>query len=329
MFIDELKIRAHAGKGGDGVVRWLRERARPLGGPAGGNGGRGGDVYVVAVRDLGLLAKYRGEKEFRAEDGVSGMGKSQYGKAGEDCIIEVPVGSIVTDVERGYRYEFFTEGAREKILKGGSGGLGNEYFKSSVNRQPTESTLGKSGESGEFTIELELVVDVGIIGLPNAGKSSLLNALTHAHSKVASYAFTTLEPHLGDLHGFVLADIPGLIEGAAEGKGLGHKFLKHIRRTKMLLHCISLENEFPLVTYDAVRHELGLFDASILEKKEIVLLTKSDTVTPVEIEETVGAFAERNIPARAITVLDDAVLKELSDELVRTLRREEDSATIA
>jgi len=240
-FIDEMKFHAHAGRGGVGVVRWRHEFSKEFSGASGGNGGRGGDVRVIAVRDLGILARYRNTKEFDAEKGEDGMKDSRHGRNGQDLVIDLPIGSIITDHRTGHTFQLLEEGENVRILKGGSGGLGNEYFKGSTNTTPMESTNGYDGEEGDFSVELELVADAGFIGLPNAGKSSLLNVLTNADAKVGSYAFTTLEPNLGALYNFVLADIPGLIEGASLGRGLGHKFLRHVRRTKILFHLISLE----------------------------------------------------------------------------------------
>ncbi len=290
MFVDELTITARAGDGGNGVIRWRRENARPLGGPSGGNGGRGGDVYIRAVRDLGLLSAYTGAKEFCAQNGESGGKNSQYGKNGVDLYINVPRGAKVTDQSSGRVFVVEKEGEVQKILIGGQGGLGNEYFKSSTNRSPEQFTPGKSGERSTFYIELSLLVDVGLIGLPNAGKSTLLNALTGAHAKVGAYPFTTLEPHLGEYFGVIFADIPGLIEGANEGKGLGHKFLRHIERTKMLFHCVSLENEDPIGMYGVVRYELEKFSMQLLEKEEWIILTKSDLVSEEKVRESVKAF---------------------------------------
>lgn len=310
MFVDEITIRARAGKGGDGVALWLHEKGKEFSGPAGGNGGRGGDVYVVAVRDLGLLLQYRTVKEFAAENGQGGMNRSMTGKGGEDLDIPLPLGSIVKNLKTNKVIRLETEGERVLILEGGRGGLGNEHFKASMNTRPKEFTLGKEGEEAEFYIELELVVDAGFIGLPNAGKSSLLNAVTNARSKVGAFQFTTLEPSLGDFHGFILADIPGLIEGAAEGKGLGHKFLRHIKRTKFLIHAVSTENEDVLSAYDTVRKEITKYGGGVEEKKEIVILTKTDLTTPEEVAQKIKDLKKRNPEVYTVSVIDDASLKE-------------------
>ncbi len=322
MFVDELTIKAVAGRGGDGVVRWRREKRVDRGGPAGGNGGRGGDVYMRAVRDLALLARYTGSKEFTAENGHSGEKKSQYGRNGEDIYIDIPVGSTVTEHARERVYTFMKEGETHKILKGGRGGLGNEHFKSSTNRSPEESTLGKRGEQGMFTIELSLIVDVGLVGFPNAGKSTLINALTNTTARVGAYPFTTTEPHLGELYGFILADIPGLIEGASEGKGLGHKFLKHIARTNMILHCVSLEHEKPLEMYDMIRTEISKFDTELLKKEEWILLTKSDLVTEEDAQKILKLFKKRGLrDVLVVSAETKSGIKALSDALTEHLRK--------
>lgn len=323
MFVDEIVISAKAGNGGDGVVRWLRERSRPLGGPAGGNGGRGGSVYMRAVRDNNVLSRYTGAKEFRAGDGEAGTGRSREGKDGADVYIDVPVGSIVTNLGTGRTFELFEPEISVRILKGGTGGLGNEHFKSSTNRSPEEHTRGKAGEEAELKIEVELVVDVGIIGEPNAGKSTLLNALTRARSRVAEYPFTTLEPHLGDLFGYTLADIPGLIEGAASGKGLGHKFLRHVRRTRMVVHCISLADENPQEAYSRVRDELGKFDPEILQKEEWVLLTKTDLVSASRVTEYLELFKKAGKMVYAVSKDDPESLKHFADALTNYLQKTE------
>lgn len=322
MFVDELTITARAGKGGDGVVRWRQEKFVDLGGPAGGDGGRGGDVYMRAVRDLNLLSKYTGAKEFKAGNGNSGQKQSKHGRDGEDLYIDVPVGATVREHERSRVFTFLEEGETHKILKGGRGGLGNEYFKSSTNRSPQSATKGKEGERGTFTIELSLIVDVGLVGLPNAGKSTLLNALTHSRAKVGAYPFTTIEPHLGDLYGHTIADIPGLIEGASEGKGLGHKFLRHIERTKMLLHCVSLELEDPVAAYELIRRELGKFDKSLLGKDEWIVLTKADLASRDAVEEVHKQIQRKSVaPVHLLSAETGEGVKELSDALVQFLQK--------
>lgn len=320
MFVDQITIFAKAGDGGNGVSRWRHEKFKPMAGPSGGNGGRGGDIIMRSVRDVNLLAKYTGEKKFFAEDGEDGMGQSRFGKNGNDLIINIPVGSIVKDVERGRVYEFMTEGHEEKIFKGGGGGLGNEYFKSSINRSPEESTNGRKGEGGELEITLSLVVDVGVIGMPNAGKSTLLNAITNARSKVGDYPFTTLEPHLGDLYGYVLADIPGLIIGASEGKGLGHTFLRHISHTKMLLHLVSLEDKDFMEKYFDIRNELKKYNDDLLAKEEWIIFTKKDLVNKEDFKNIKNIIDKIDNRVFVISTKTGENVKGLSDALVQHLR---------
>ncbi len=320
MFVDELEIYAKAGDGGDGVVRWRHEKFRPMAGPAGGNGGNGGSVYVRGVRDINQLAKYTGDKNFVADNGETGRSLSQFGKNADDMYIDIPVGSRVTDVARERVFEITKEDETICILKGGQGGLGNEHFKSSTNRAPEESTKGKLGEEGTFKIEVLLMADVGLVGLPNAGKSTLLQTYTNSSSTIGAYPFTTIEPHLGVLYGYVLADIPGLIEGAAEGKGLGHKFLRHVERTAMLLHLVSLENEEPLQVYREIRTELERYSTDIAGKEEWIILTKTDTRTPEEVATFTKEFEKLGKPVFAISAPLEEGTKELQDALVKRLR---------
>lgn len=321
MFIDEVTLRLKAGRGGDGVVRWRHEKGKEFGGPSGGNGGKGGDVYALPVRDIGALAAFRHTKHFEAEDGHAGSGDTKQGGEGKDIDIRLPIGSRVTNMASGHSFELLVEGERTLLLKGGRGGLGNDHFKGSTNVRPKESTPGAEGEEADFQIELLLLVDVGIIGLPNAGKSSLLNALTGARSKVGDFPFTTLEPSLGDYYGLILADIPGLIEGASLGKGLGHKFLRHIERTKALVHCISSEVDNPLEAYKVVRKELELYNEAIGEKPEVVLLTKSDMVSKEDLEEKVKLLESLGKEVLSVSVLDDELVRSFGDYLSKHFKQ--------
>ncbi len=319
--VDTITIRAVSGRGGDGVVRWLHIKSKEKGGPSGGDGGRGGDIILRTVRDLGILARYTGRAEFRADHGEPGGNTSMHGANGAPTYIDLPIGSLVTRRSTGEQFELMQEGEERVVLNGGNGGFGNEHFKSSTNQNPFDSRPGQSGQEDYFKVELRIIADAGIIGLPNAGKSSLLNALTAARAKIGDYPFTTLEPNLGVLYGFVLADIPGLIEGAAEGKGLGHEFLRHIARTKILIHCISGESEDPLAVYRTVRAELTAHDAELVHKPELVFITKTDTISATRLAEILKMLKAEGIAAATVTILDDESVKQASDTIVQFLRK--------
>lgn len=321
-FIDELTLEITAGKGGDGVVRWRTEKFKPKSGPGGGNGGRGGNVYALAIKDLSYLSTYQFSKDFKADSGQPGENHGKQGPSGEDLVLKFPVGTIIRQRETGFSWTLDTEGQKELLLAGGAGGLGNEYFKASTNTTPTESTPGKPGETGVFEIELQLFADVGLVGLPSAGKSSLLNALTDANAKVGAYHFTTLEPNLGVLAGgIVIADIPGLIEGASEGRGLGIKFLRHIKRTRALLHLVPADHTDPIAAYDTIRKELAAYSPELGAKPELVLLSRADEVSAEDLI-AIQKKLEKHTKATIIpvSIFDDTTLQNLTREISRFVK---------
>tara|TARA_R110000868_G_scaffold352080_1_gene613315 strand:+ start:297 stop:1301 length:1005 start_codon:yes stop_codon:yes gene_type:complete len=300
-FIDEVTITVISGNGGEGCSGMRREKHVPLGGPDGGDGGNGGDVYVEATDKLNTLVKFRGRKVYRAQNGENGSGQQCHGKYGDDLIIPVPIGTIVRKSETQEVIADLTEvGQRILIAEGGRGGLGNANFKTSTNQAPRKVTAAKPGEQFEVDLELKLLADIALIGMPNAGKSTLISVISAAKPKIADYPFTTLEPNLGVVayedSSYVVADIPGLIEDAAEGKGLGIKFLKHIERTKAFVHLVDVSwclDEFEAFDqYVTVRAELEKYSDKMMTKPEIICLTKIDAMTEEEITKIQKFFEE-------------------------------------
>lgn len=279
MFIDEVTIHVKAGNGGDGAVAFFPNRQ----GPCGGNGGDGGNIIVKASHFQKSLNKLASKnKQFIADNGSPGESYNKDGKFGKNLVIEVPINTDLINLQTKKVITISTYDTEYVICKGGKGGRGNDAFKSSTNRAPKHAEKGTQGEQAIFRCVLKLIADVGLVGFPNAGKSSLLNELTAAAVKTAPYPFTTLEANLGDCDGTILADIPGLIEGAAEGKGLGHRFLKHIEKVKLIFHCISCETEDFFKAYTTIRSELARYNPVLLEKKEVILITKIDLLPPLE-----------------------------------------------
>ncbi len=309
MLIDDLTIRVLSGKGGDGIVAWSGNKMSL--GPTGGSGGDGGSVYFEGVSDLGALNSLRHRKVFEAEDGFNGRRQLNDGTRGKDLFIKVPVGTVIHNLTAKTDQEIVKIGEKIMIAKGGHGGKGNFHFRGPKNTSPTQFQLGLTGEEFEIRLELKMIADVGLIGLPNAGKSSLLNVLTNAKSKVANYHFTTLEPHLGVYYELILADLPGLIEGASDGKGLGIKFLRHVERTHILFHLISAESETPAEDYKTIRQELGAYNKDLLEKEEFLFLTKSDMTDAKSVKEKMAKLKKLNPNVTAISIYDDATLVEV------------------
>ena len=272
MLIDNIKIKVAGGTGGNGIVAFSKEMM--CSGPTGGDGGDGGNVVLVVVEDIGAFKKFRYQKEFIAQKGQHGKGSSRTGANGKDLILEVPIGTVIHGIDK----EIVKIGETIVLAKGGRGGKGNASFKSSRNVSPKQFTNGLPGEAKEVVLELKLIADIGLVGLPNTGKSSLLNYLTNAKSKVSNYQFTTLEPHLGVYKNLILADIPGIIEGASTGKGLGIKFLRHIERTKIIFHLISLDSSDFVNDYNIIRKELESYNKLLTQKPEYIIATKSDLV---------------------------------------------------
>jgi GTP-binding protein len=293
-FVDEARIEVHAGKGGNGAISFRREKFIPLGGPDGGDGGDGGSIWLVANEGLNTLVDFRHQRVFRAERGQNGMSRQCYGKGGNDLEIRVPVGTVVTDAGTDEVIGDLTRhGERLLVARGGEGGKGNVHFKSSVNRAPRKATPGTPGEVRELALELKVLADVGLLGFPNAGKSTLIRAVSAATPKVADYPFTTLHPNLGVVRidtdrSFVIADIPGLIEGASDGAGLGVHFLKHLQRTRLLWHVVDVapfdDSQSLGRQVRAIERELKAFDASLVEKRRWLVLNKADLLPEGEAQ---------------------------------------------
>ncbi len=315
MLIDDVTIRINAGNGGKGAVAFNKTKNSL--GPTGGSGGNGGNFYFVGVSDLSALKQFRFKKEVSAEDGEDGRGQFIDGANGEDVTFKVPVGTVVHNLTTGKDTEIIKLGEPVLTAKGGKGGKGNFLFRSSINTTPMQSQPGILGEEFTLRLELKMIADVGFIGLPNVGKSSLLKELTNANPKVANYPFTTLEPNLGVYYDLILADIPGLIEGASEGKGLGIKFLRHVERTKILFHFISAESEDFKKDYETIRKELKDYNEELLEKPEYIFITKMDLVDENVLKERMGKWRKKKIP---ISIYDyDSVeeVKKILNEIMK------------
>ncbi len=329
MFLDRVKIRIKAGNGGDGVTAFRREKFVPRGGPSGGDGGVGGSVWMEATEGLNTLLHLRYNPEHKAERGRHGEGSNRSGKDGEDALVRVPVGTQVFDPETNELLFDFTEpGQRYLAAKGGKGGWGNAHFATPTRRAPKYHYTGRPGDEKELQLELKLIADVGLIGFPNAGKSTLISVISAAKPKIADYPFTTLEPNLGvvdmgDFRTFVVADIPGLIEGASTGAGLGHQFLRHVERTKLMLHLVevsSLEGRDPVSDYEIINRELANYDENLATRPQIVVATKIDALDDPERLEKLRKRAMKDRKRFfAISSVTNEGVKELVNEVSKSL----------
>jgi len=339
-FFDEARIEVIAGNGGNGAATFRREKYVPRGGPDGGDGGRGGSIWAVADRNLNTLIDYRYTRIFRAEHGENGRGSDCYGKAGADMELHVPVGTLFADATSGAPLaDLDVDGKRALLAKGGQGGLGNLHFKSSTNRAPRQATPGLPGEHHELRLELRVLADVGLLGMPNAGKSTFIRAVSAARPKVADYPFTTLQPNLGVVRvdrerSFVIADIPGLIEGAAEGAGLGHRFLRHLQRTKLLLHLVDIApcdpQADPLAEARAVVEELRRYDASLYHKPRWLVINKIDLLPEEERLSRIAALVEgygQAVPHFAVSALSGEGCRQLTFAIMNYLEAQQSHAT--
>jgi len=309
MLIDEVEIKVRAGHGGRGAVAF--NKAKFGVGPTGGSGGKGGSVFFEGISNLSALSQFRHKKEIMAEDGKNGRAQFKDGADGNDITVKIPIGSVIHNLSTKESFEITLIGEMILIAKGGKGGKGNFLFRSPKRTSPKKFQRGLKGQELKLRIELKLIADIGLIGLPNVGKSSLLNELTSAKSKVADYHFTTLDPHLGVYFELILADIPGIIEGSSVGKGLGIKFLRHIDRTKALFHLISADSDDPVKDYKIIRKELGVYKKELLDKDEYVFLSKCDLLSKDEIQEKLKQLKKINKKVMQISVIDDKSIKKV------------------
>ena len=321
-FLDQAKIYIKAGNGGSGSASFRREKFIEFGGPDGGDGGKGGSIIIKSERNLNTLIDFRYQQHFKAERGENGMGKNKTGRGGKDIYLKVPVGTqILEEDNKTLLFDFTKENETFLVANGGKGGFGNTRFKSSTNRAPKKFTKGAKGEEYCIWMQLKTIADIGIVGLPNAGKSSLLASITRATPKIANYKFTTINPNLGvaiyDDKEITIADIPGLIEGAHEGTGLGIKFLKHIERCKTLLHLIDITEDINL-SYRQIREELGKYSKELLKKKELIVLNKIDLLSKQEIIEKIEKFSmKKNKEILILSNLKKETIKKLKSELLK------------
>lgn len=323
MLVDKVTITVKAGDGGNGAATFRRNAQTARGGPDGGNGGNGGSVYFQGIDDILGLRDFRYKKRLEAPRGINGAKQNLFGKNGEDTTISIPLGTLVTNTQTGESFEIRDTETKILVAQGGIGGRGNNEFKSATNQAPRYAEKGTPGEEKVLELELKLIADIGLIGLPNAGKSSLLQALTNAQPKVGNYPFTTLEPHIGMLESISIADIPGLIEGAHEGKGLGMEFLRHIEKTQLLVHCIEATAEDPLQSYHTVMGELTAYNKQkqLPEKNEIILLTKQDEVDEKSLQEKIAAVQKIQKPVLSVSILDEKSINNLAHYLVEHVQK--------
>jgi len=324
-FVDEAKFFVKAGDGGNGCVSFRREKYIPRGGPNGGDGGRGGSVYIEADPRLHSLIDFRYRSHFKAQRGANGQGRDRHGRSGRDYILKVPPGSVIRDAESGeILVDLVEPGQRYLAARGGKGGFGNTHFASATNRAPRQATPGQPGEEKWLKIELKLIADVGLIGLPNAGKSTLLSRLSAARPKVADYPFTTLEPQLGVLQvrfhrPIIIADIPGLIKGAHAGVGLGHRFLRHVERTRVLVQVLDASADDPLADLDVLQEELAAYRDELMDRERLVVLNKTDLLETAAIEELSVRVRARGLTVTSVSALTGTRIEELKNRLAELI----------